>query len=131
MSEFKNKHLNKNASDALKTLRNDEKTWCVGGKLINSYTNFLSEVISKCMASKFGMGIGNFRTLNDSGYTDTVTSPMYPKFVFERIGFFDEELVRNQDDDFNYRVAKAGGKIFFSSEICLFKTTVNHIKNHI
>jgi GT2 family glycosyltransferase len=104
---------------ALKTLRNDENTWCVGGKLINSYTNFLSEVISKCMASRFGMGIGNFRTLNDSGYTDTVTSPMYPKFVFERIGFFDEELVRNQDDDFNYRVAKAGGKIFFSSEISL------------
>ena len=104
---------------ALMTLRNDSKIWCIGGKIINSYTNFLSEVISKCMSTKFGMGIGNFRTLKDSGFTDTVTSPMYPKFVFEEIGFFDEELVRNQDDDFNYRVTKAGGKIFFSSEIWL------------
>jgi hypothetical protein len=71
------------------------------------------------MSTPFGMGIGNFRVLTQSGYTDTVTSPMYPFWVFERIGFFDEMLVRNQDDDFNFSVTKAGGKIFFDSEISL------------
>jgi GT2 family glycosyltransferase len=65
------------------------------------------------------MGIGNFRTLNESGFTDTVTSPMYPYWVFDKIGFFDEELIRNQDDDFNYRIKKAGGKIFFDNELSL------------
>jgi GT2 family glycosyltransferase len=37
--------------------------------------------------------------------------------VFERIGGFDEELVRNQDDEFNYRLRAAGGKILLSPAI--------------
>ena len=96
-----------------------KEIWCVGGKLINAYTNYESELISRAMSTKFGMGIGNFRTLEKSGLTDTVTSPMYHSSVFERIGLFDEELIRNQDDDFNFRIINAGGKIFFNSEISL------------
>ena len=33
--------------------------------------------------------------------------------------FFDEDLVRNQDDDFNFRVTEAGGKIYYCHEISL------------
>jgi GT2 family glycosyltransferase len=36
---------------------------------------------------------------------------MWPRQVFERVGLFDEELVRNQDDEFNYRLRKAGGRV--------------------
>ena len=71
------------------------------------------------MSVSFGMGLGNFRTLSKSGFTDTVTSPMYPAWVFEKIGMFDSRLTRNQDDDFNFRVHKAGGKIFFAADISL------------
>ena len=39
--------------------------------------------------------------------------------IYEEIGYFDEELIRNQDDDFNYRVIKSGGKIWFESDISL------------
>lgn len=106
-------------SRSLNQLKSDKNTWCVGGRIINEFTNSTSELISKAMSTSFGMGIGNFRTLDESGFTDTVTSPMYPYWVFERIGFFDEELIRNQDDDFNYRVQKAGGKIFYDNEISL------------
>lgn len=97
----------------------DSSVWCVGGKIINEYINEKGRVISKAMSTTFGMGLGNFRTLDQSGYTDTVTSPLYPYWVFERIGFFDEELIRNQDDDFNYRVTNAGGKIFYDNDISL------------
>ncbi len=104
---------------SLEILREDPSIWCVGGKLINEYVNEKGEIISKAMSTTFGMGLGNFRTLEKSGFADTVTSPMYPSCVFERIGYFDEQLIRNQDDDFNYRVSKAGGKIWFESEISL------------
>jgi GT2 family glycosyltransferase len=97
----------------------DSTVWCVGGKIVNEYLNETGRVISKAMSTAFGMGLGNFRTLEQSGYTDTVTSPMYPYWVFERIGFFDEELIRNQDDDFNFRVTNAGGKIYFDNDISL------------
>ncbi len=100
-------------------LESNPEIWCVGGKIINEYVNETGEIISKAMGTSFGMGLGNFRTLNESGFTDTVTSPMYPYAVFEKIGFFDEELVRNQDDDFNFRVTQAGGKIYFEADISL------------
>jgi GT2 family glycosyltransferase len=104
---------------AIEILDNESNSWCVGGRIINEYTNITSEIIATAMSTSFGMGIGNFRTLTESGFTDTVTSPMYPYHVFEQIGFFDEELIRNQDDDFNYRVIKAGGKIYFAHDISL------------
>jgi GT2 family glycosyltransferase len=106
-------------SRSLEILQEKEDVWCVGGRIINEYSNPTSELISKAMGSSFGMGIGNFRTLDRSGYTDTVTSPMYPKKVFEEVGYFDEELIRNQDDDFNYRVEQAGGKIWYEHDISL------------
>lgn len=100
-------------------LKNNPSDWCVGGRLENVYLNVTGEIIAKAMGTPFGMGLGNFRTLTKSGYTDTVTSPMYPYSVFEKIGLFDEQLIRNQDDDFNYRVTNAGGKIYFDNSIFL------------
>ncbi|MFN5785804.1 MAG: glycosyltransferase family 2 protein [Flavobacteriia bacterium] len=105
--------------NCFKRLESDKSVWCVGGRIINEYINETGRVISKTMSTAFGMGLGNFRTLKKSGYTDTVTSPMYPYWVFEKIGFFDEELIRNQDDDFNYRVTKGGGKIYYDHDIFL------------
>jgi GT2 family glycosyltransferase len=42
---------------------------------------------------------------------------MWPRAVFERVGLFDEELVRNQDDELNYRLRKAGGRIFITTRM--------------
>lgn len=95
----------------------DQQIWCVGGNVENVYLNETGRIISVAMSTAFGMGLGNFRTLNESGFTDTVGTPMYPYWVFEKIGFFDEELIRNQDDDFNFRVTQAGGKIYFEASI--------------
>jgi GT2 family glycosyltransferase len=106
-------------SRSLEILQKEPSVWCVGGRIMNEFTSYKSKVIATAMSTSFGMGLGNFRTLQQSGYTDTVTSPMYPYHIFESIGFFDEELVRNQDDDFNFRVSKAGGKIYYAHEISL------------
>jgi GT2 family glycosyltransferase len=48
---------------------------------------------------------------------DTVAFGAYRSSVFEEIGYFDEELVRNQDDEFNFRITKNGGKIWFDPAI--------------
>ena len=106
-------------SAALESINKNSEIWCVGGKIVNEYLNKTGELISNAMATSFGMGFGNFRTIEKSSFTDTVTSPLYPKHVFEKIGYFDEELVRNQDDEFNFRVTKAGGKILLNADISL------------
>lgn len=104
---------------ALHVFREDSDIWCVGGRVYNVYLNETGEIIAKAMGTSFGMGLGNFRTLEQSAYVDTVGTPMYPRHVFEKIGLFDEELVRNQDDDFNFRVTQAGGKIFYAHDISI------------
>jgi GT2 family glycosyltransferase len=51
------------------------------------------------------------------GYVDTVAFGAYKKDVFDKIGFFDEELIRNQDDEFNFRLIKYGFKIYLFRQI--------------
>jgi hypothetical protein len=41
----------------------------------------------------------------------------YRREIFDRIGFFDEALVRNQDDELNLRLARAGGIIWQSPRV--------------
>lgn len=104
---------------AVERLESDKSIWCVGGKVNNVFQNYEGKVFASVMSTSLGMGLGNFRTVEESTFVDTVGTPMYPYWVFEKIGYFDEELVRNQDDDFNYRVTSAGGKIFFDASISL------------
>ncbi len=105
--------------NAIKHLNENPNTWCVGGRIINEYLDDTSEVIAKAMQTSFGMGMGNFRTLSKSGFTDTVTSPMYRYDVFNQVGFFDEELIRNQDDEFNFRITNQGKLIYYDHDISL------------
>jgi len=103
--------------DGVEFLLENQDVWCVGGRVHNEYINEAGEIIARTMATTFGMGLGNFRTLTNSGFTDTVGTPLYPYWVFEKLGFFDEQLIRNQDDDFNFRVTEAGGKIYYLHSI--------------
>jgi len=41
----------------------------------------------------------------------------YRRQVFDRIGLFDEELVRNQDDELNLRLTRSGGRIWQSPKV--------------
>jgi glycosyltransferase involved in cell wall biosynthesis len=105
--------------------------WCIGGAVENVYENPESILIGKAMSSSFGVGVGNFRIVKEATYTDTVGTPMYPKNVFDKIGLFDEQLVRNQDDELNYRIIKAGGKIYLDPNFSLkyfVRAKINHLK---
>jgi succinoglycan biosynthesis protein ExoA len=46
-----------------------------------------------------------------------VTYGCWRKSTLERLGLFDESLVRNQNDEFNLRTVRAGGRIWQSPRI--------------
>jgi GT2 family glycosyltransferase len=48
---------------------------------------------------------------------DTVAFGMYKKEVFEKIGYFREELIRNQDDEFNFRMETNGMKCYLNTDL--------------
>jgi succinoglycan biosynthesis protein ExoA len=83
----------------------------VGGPMHAVGGGRVGSAIALAMASRFGIG-AYFHFATEDREVDTVYMGMYPRAVFERIGLFDEELVRNQDDELNYRLRKHGGRIF-------------------
>jgi len=90
----------------------------VGGPLETVGETPRAAVIARAMSSSFGVGNSAFRTThNKTMLTDTVAFPAYSRQVIAQVGRFDEELVRNQDDEFNYRLRKIGAKILLASDV--------------
>jgi len=99
------------------TLRSDPTVGCSGGVISNEYGDTTSRRIGAAMGHPFGVGGAHFRTGMRSGPVDTVAFGAYRREVFERIGWFNERLVRNQDDEFNFRLTKAGFRIMLDPAI--------------
>jgi len=68
-------------------------------------------------SSPFGVGGARFHYSEREEWVDTVYMGAWPREVFDSVGFFDEEFVRNQDDEFNYRLIAQGGEILLSPRI--------------
>jgi GT2 family glycosyltransferase len=100
----------------LEKLQSDPAIGCTGGLIRNSYADSRSMLIGKAMSSRFGVGNAYFRTGGHDGPVDTVGTAMYPKHVLDEVGYFDEQLVRNQDDELNFRVSKAGYTIWLLTQ---------------
>ena len=89
----------------------------VGGVAETKANGFWGKAIAKMLSSKFGVGNSQFRTNGESGYVDTVPFGAFRREVFTKYGGYDERLVRNQDNEMNYRIRKNGGKIFLADDI--------------
>jgi glycosyltransferase involved in cell wall biosynthesis len=96
----------------------EDEVDAVGGPIETIGETAEAEAIALAMSSWFGVGGSAFRTIDDRAMlVETVAFPAYRRETLQRLGPFDEELVRNQDDEYNYRLIKAGGKILLSPDI--------------
>ncbi len=101
---------------------------CVGGVIESINDSYIGKVIALAMSSVFGVGNARFRTSGAEGFVDTLAFGAYRRDVIRDIGLFDEELVRSQDDEFNYRLRKFGKKIFFTPQIKSFYYSRSNLK---
>jgi succinoglycan biosynthesis protein ExoA len=86
----------------------------VGGRMSAIGATPFGEAVALATSSPFGVGGARFHYSDREEWTDTAYMGAWPRRVFEQIGLFDERLVRNQDDEFSYRLRAAGGKILLS-----------------
>lgn len=89
----------------------------VGGSMICEGNSHVQRAIALAHHSNFSVGGARWHNPDYEGQAETVFGGVYRREVFDRIGLFDEELVRNQDDEFNLRLIQRGGRIWHSPRI--------------
>lgn len=102
--------------DSLNKLNADN----VGGVILTKPANSsaIAKAIAITMSHPFGVGNSLFRIgCKKIMQVDTVPFGCFRRTIFDHIGFFDTDLIRNQDDEFNARIIKNGGTIFLIPDI--------------
>lgn len=87
----------------------------VGGVWVTTPANdsLIAQAIALSTSHPFGIGNAYYRlNVAEPMEVDTVPFGCYKKEVFNKIGNFDTDLIRNQDDELNARLIQSGGKIF-------------------
>ncbi|HEY6109619.1 MAG TPA: hypothetical protein VIV56_12045, partial [Gemmatimonadales bacterium] len=70
------------------------------------------------MSHPFGVGTSYFRIGTDQPrWVDTIAFFCIRRATFDRVGMFDEELIRHQDGEFNARLIKSGGRILLIPDV--------------
>jgi succinoglycan biosynthesis protein ExoA len=89
----------------------------VGGRMTAVGSGAFGRAVAAATSSQFGVGGARFHYSDREEWVDTVYLGAWRREIFDRIGGFDEELVRDQDDEFNYRLRAAGGRILLSPAV--------------
>jgi succinoglycan biosynthesis protein ExoA len=92
--------------------------WNVGGLVVPEGLTPMERAVACAMDSPFG-GIGWTRhsASRERVEVDTVTFGAFRPDAFREAGLFDEQLVRNQDDELNVRLRLRGGRIVLDPRI--------------
>jgi len=85
--------------------------------------NSWREILLLAEQSMFGSGIAVYRHSTKKSYVKSVFHGAYKREVFEKSGFFNEGLGRTEDNEFHYRIRKAGYKICYSPDIVSYQHT--------
>src|SRR5262245_10206832 len=101
----------------LRLLAAHREAWAVGGPIVHQGRTVFGRGVAMAMGSWFGVGDATHRREGFEGYAESVQFPALRRQAFAKVGLFDETLVRNQDDEFNFRVREGGGRIFISPTV--------------
>lgn len=90
----------------------------VGGLAYAVAEGPVARAVAAGASSPFGVGGARFRHRSPRpGWVDTVFPGFWRRETFERLGGFDEELVKNQDDEFNLRLRQYGGRVWLDPQL--------------
>jgi succinoglycan biosynthesis protein ExoA len=86
----------------------------VGGLCTFVGEGAVGEAIALALNSRAGGGNAAFRIGGAERDADTIAFGLYPREAYERVGEFDETLLKNQDDEWHYRARVAGERMLFT-----------------
>jgi cellulose synthase/poly-beta-1,6-N-acetylglucosamine synthase-like glycosyltransferase len=89
----------------------------VGGVMAATGLTPMQKAIAAAMTSKFGVGGAAFHVGGAEGEALTVYLGCFRRTALERVGGYDESMVRAQDWEMNHRIRETGGKVWFTPEM--------------
>jgi succinoglycan biosynthesis protein ExoA len=91
----------------------------VGGvwKIVPPRDHWISKSIALAASHPLGVGDARYRYSSKPGWVDTVPFGAFRRELFDRIGNYDEDLLTNEDYEFNARIRRNGGRIWFNPQI--------------
>lgn len=89
----------------------------VGGVMAAEGQTPFERAVARALTSAFGTGDARFHTGGPPGPVDTVYLGVFRRDVLERVGGFDETLVRVQDGELNHRIRTTGGTVYFHPDL--------------
>ena len=66
---------------------------------------------------RLGVGDARYRYTTRPGYVDTVPFGAFRRKMFEQVGYFDENLLTNEDYEMNTRLRLSGGRVWLNPAI--------------
>lgn len=89
----------------------------VGGPMRAIGDTSFQKAVAFSTSTKMGVGDSSFHFEQEEGYADTVYLGSWKREIFDEVGYFDERMVRNQDDEFHYRAKSFGKKVYLNPRI--------------
>ena len=105
----------------------------VGGKrpcLVESDSKWAKMLLSTENAL-FGSSINSSRRSETKTYIKTMFHASYRREVFEKVGHFNEKLIRTEDNEMHYRIREAGYKLLYDPEIVSYQYARSSLKRMI
>ncbi|MEL7627089.1 MAG: glycosyltransferase family 2 protein [Anaerolineaceae bacterium] len=79
--------------------------------------SWIARSIAAAAANPLAVGDARYRFTDKAGYVDTVPYGSYKRELFDKVGYFDESLLANEDYEFNTRIRQSGGRIWLDPAI--------------
>ena len=98
----------------LELLQEHPEVCCAGGPIVSRGKGCFGQAVAEAMSHPIGVGNAKHRLPNYEGYAEGACFPMFRKEIFQKVGLFDEKFICTEDDEFNYRLARGGDKVFIS-----------------
>ena len=89
----------------------------VGGIMDAEGTTPFEEAVECAMKSKIGVGGVKFKQGGEPGEVETVYLGNFNREWVEKVGGYDPRYTRAQDWEMNFRLRKAGGRIWFTPQL--------------
>ena len=105
----------------------------VGGKrpcLVESDSKW-SKMLLSTENALFGSSINSSRRSESKTYIKTMFHASYRREVFDKVGLFNEKLIRTEDNEMHYRIRQAGYKLLYDPEIVSYQYARSSLKRMI